>query len=154
MNKILRFIGAIILAYLFSLIWSSSCICIWASIVWLFSDFTFGRFFMMSVGWSIATYILTFILPLIGMGMTYVIKGSKLIAALPIMMFLMNVLSDIMSFILIDKGVSKPVTAELMGMLSDISGIWYNIGAFMTSIVMIIGYVVMVSIILVYDGQD
>ena len=121
--KVLRFIGAIIVAVLFSYLVD----------VFHFSYFAGASHFFANITWSnwlgfdslrgIVLPLMWIILWLIGLGLGWLVRGSKIIAAFPILIFILCLITDFIGLFIIPL---KQITDEIG------QGFFYYLGATLT----------------------
>lgn len=131
--KVLRFLGAIIAAVLFSFLvdifhnsFLEGAVHFFANLSWS-NWFGFGLFrvFLLPIVWSI--------LWLIGWGVTWLVRGSKVIATLPLILFIMSIISD---FKILFINPIEPIVDDI-GL-----GFWYYLGAVLTLLDILICYAI------------
>lgn len=131
--KILRFLGAILSAVLFSYLVDIFHLLFFGGVVHFFANLSWSnwisfdtlRGFLLPVVWTI--------LWLIGMGLAWLVRGSKWIAALPIIYFLLRIVND---FIILFVEPIEPIVDEI-GL-----GFWYYTGAIVTFIGILVFYII------------
>ena len=129
--KVLRFIGAIITALLFGYLVDFFHIAFFGGAAHFFANLSWSNWFSFDIFRGFLLPIVWTILWLIGMGLMWLVKGSKVIAALPLIIFLLGVIADFrILFLYPDEFI-----------VNDIGqGFWYYFGAILTFIGIIICY--------------
>ena len=131
--KVLRFIGAIVVAILFRFLVDFIHIAFFGGAAHFFANLSWSNWFSFDIFRGFFLPIAWTILWLIGMGLMWLVRGSKVIAALPIILFVLGIISDY------NKLFLNPI--ELI--VDDIGlGFWYYFGAIITFIEILTCYVV------------
>ena len=131
--KVLRFIGAIVAAILFRFLVDFVHIAFFGGAAHFFANLSWSNWFGFDLFRGFFLPIVWTILWLIGMGMMWLVRGSKVIAALPIILFVLGIISDY------NKLFLNPI--ELI--VDEIGlGFWYYFGAIITFIEILTCYVV------------
>lgn len=130
--KVLRFLGAIVAAYVFSFLVDFIHLAFFSGAAHFFGNLSWSnwfsfdllRGFLLPIAWSF--------LGLIGMGIVWLVRGSKVIAVLPMLWFLVAIIADFFSLFV------NP--AEQI--IDDIGqGFWYYVGATLIFIAILTCYV-------------
>ena len=140
--KVLRFIGAIIAALLFAYLVDAFHITFFggaahfiANLSWSnWLGFDILRGFLLPVVWGV--------LWLIGMGLACLVRGSKAMAALPLVIFALGVISDFIDLFLVPV---KSIVADIG------QGFWYYFGAILTFIGIVFFYGICAAFMLASD---
>lgn len=131
-SKVLRFLGAIIAAFLFDYLVNGFHLAFFVGAAHFFANLSWSnwlsfdifRGFLLPIAWTI--------LWLIGMGLVWLVKGSKIIAALPILMFIWGIIAEFKFLFLYPTDL----------IVDDIGqGFWYYLGATLTFLEMVACYV-------------
>ena len=129
--KVLRFIGAIIAALLFRFLVDFFHIAFFGGAAHFFANISWSNLFGFEIFGGFLLPIVWNILWLIGMGLMWLVKGSKVIVALPLIIFVLGIIADFRRLFL------DPI--ELI--VDDIGqGFWYYFGAILTFIEIVICY--------------
>lgn len=136
----LRFISAIVLSIVTSLAIRTICMVCFTGFVNFFVHFGFKTLFYTSIACSVGGGLITFIVPLLLMGLHWAGNGSKWIAALPIFIFFNYFIGDCL-YLFTDDIYHGVYSVELMTFLREEAGWFYMPGAILTTIVMLISYV-------------
>ncbi len=129
--KVLRFLGAIIAALLFSYLVNFFHIAFFGGAAHFFANLSWSNWFSFDLLRGFLLPIVWTILWLIGMGLAWLVRGSKVFAALPLIWFLSGIITDFRILFL------NPI--ELI--VNDIGlGFWYYLGAVITFIEILVCY--------------
>lgn len=142
-EKIGRFIGAIILAFLATIVINSVTLLLFggiAHIIQIIQDITFWGFMMYIVIIGIGGSLVMGIAQAIGYGFLYVSRGSKFIAIVVTLILLNGFLNDIV--ILIAEHHHFHYAGQAIDMIKSEAGSFYNIGAIITLIVEFLWYLI------------
>ncbi|MBR2203378.1 MAG: hypothetical protein IJ914_04140 [Prevotella sp.] len=140
--KVLRFFGAIIAALLFAYLVDAFHLAFFGGAVHFLANLSWGsllgfdilRGFLLPVVWGV--------LWLIGMGLACLVRGSKVMAALPLVIFVLAVIADFRILFL------EPIDL----IVSDIGqGFWYYFGAILTFIGIVFFYGICAAFMLASD---
>lgn len=144
-HKVLRFFGAIVAALLFSYLVDFFHIVFFGGAAHFFANLSWSNWFSFDLFRGFLLPIVWAILLLIGMGLVWLVRGSKVIAALPIVFFIMGIISDFKILFL------NPI--ELI--VNDIGlGFWYYFGAVVTFLEMLICYGICAFSMFVYNYDN
>ena len=125
--------GAIVVAILFRFLVDFIHIAFFGGAAHFFANLSWSNWFSFDIFRGFFLPIAWTILWLIGMGLMWLVRGSKVIAALPIILFVLGIISDY------NKLFLNPI--ELI--VDDIGlGFWYYFGAIITFIEILTCYVV------------
>lgn len=131
--KVLRFIGAIITAWIFRYLVNFFHIAFFGGATHFIANLSWSNWFSFDILRGFLLPIAWTILWLIGMGLVWLVRGSKVIAALPLLLFVSGIIVDFRILFI------EPI--ELI--VDDIGqGFWYYIGAIITFITILICYFV------------
>lgn len=144
MYIVLRFIGAIIAAVIFSFLAEAIHILFFGGAAHFFANFSWSnwlgfdtfRGFLLPIAWAV--------LWLVGMGLQWLVRGSKKIAAIPVLYFLLRI---IYVFYLLFIETAEPVVNEIG------AGFWYYVGAIVTYFFIIVCYVVCTAAMLTNNEE-
>ena len=143
--KLLRFFGSIIAALLFSYIVDAFHIAFFAGAAHFFANLSWSNWFGFGVLRGFLLPVVWAILWLVGMGLVWLARGSKIIAAFPLVLFALGIITDFKGLFL------NPI--ELI--VDDIGlGFWYYLGATITFTEIIICYVVCSVCMLTANEDD
>ena len=140
--KVLRFIGAIIVALLFARLVDAFHITFFGGAAHFIANLSWGswlgfdilRGFLLPVVWGVLWFI--------GMGLAALVRGSKAMAALPLVIFALGVISDFIDLFL------EPIDL----IVADIGqGFWYYFGAILTFIGIVFFYGICAAFMLASD---
>lgn len=140
--KVLRFIGAIIVALLFARLVDAFHITFFGGAAHFIANLSwsnwlgFGvlRGFLLPIAWAILWFI--------GMGLAALVRGSKAMAALPLVIFVLAVIADFRILFL------EPIDL----IVADIGqGFWYYFGAILTFIGIVFFYGICAAFMLASD---
>lgn len=130
--KLLRFIGAVIVALLFDYIVRLSHIAFFAGATHLLANLTWSNWLGFDILRASLVPVVWGILGLLGFGLSWLVRSSKIIAALPIVIFISGVIYSFANLFL------YPI--EMI--VDDIGqGVWYYLGATVTFFFMLVCYV-------------
>ena len=93
-HKVLRFLGAMVAALLFSYLVDFFHIAFFGGIAHFFANLSWSSWFSFDVLRGFLLPIVWGILWLIGMGLAWLVRGSKVIATLPLIWFLLGIIAD------------------------------------------------------------
>ncbi len=141
LNVLLRFVSAILLSLFTIIVIRYACIGGFGMTVFFFNDFSFKNMFIIGCISSIAGSILTVICGLLLAGLSWAGQGSKWIAALPILLFLVSLLSDGV-YLLDDSSYFGVHLETAKNILQEEAGGFYTIGAILTLLAELVGYVI------------
>lgn len=131
--KILRFVGAIIAAVIFSYLNETVHLAFFAGAAHFFANLTWTNWFSFDTLRGFLLPLIWTFLSLIGMGLVWMVRGSKVISAIPIIWFVLSIVAVFRILFL------EPV--ELI--TNDIGeGFWYYTGATVTFAAISICYVI------------
>lgn len=120
---ILRFIGAIVAAMLFDYLVSFFHFAFFCGAAHFFANLSWSNWFSFDILRGFLLPIVWGVLCLIGTGLTWIVKGSKIIAALPIIILIRGIILDF------DVLFLNPIDIAV----DDIGlGFWYYFGAVLT----------------------
>lgn len=139
-HPFIRFVSAILLGIVTSIVIRTVCLVCFSAIVGFFAYFSFKTLFLTSMVCSIGGWLLLFIASLLFTGLHWAGKGSKWIAALPILIFFNNFIGDCI-FFFTDGVYYGPHSEELLTFLREGAGSLYIPGAILTIIVMLACYI-------------
>lgn len=141
-QKVLRFFGAVIAAFLFSHLVDFFHIVFFGGAAHFFSNLSWNNWLSLDLFRGALLPLVWAILWLIGMGLVWLVRGSKGIAALPLIWFFLGVISDFRILFL------DPI--ELI--IDDIGlGFWYYFGAVITLVEIIVCYGICAAAMLTRD---
>lgn len=149
---VLRFIGAMVLAAIVSLLVRLVPTAAFSVLAHLFSDFSFKDFIVMSIISSIVTGVLSYIGPLLFVGQMHLVKGNKFIAVMVILQYIYNFIGDC-AFLLGDISMGK-ASDTLISMLKDDAGAFYTFGAVLTLLVILLCFVVFSVSLFINPEED
>ena len=130
--KVLRFLGAVVASLLFSYLVDFFHIAFFAGAAHFFANLSWSNWFSFDIFRGILLPIVWAVLWLIGMGLVWLTRGSKVIAALPLLLFVLAIITDFRTLFL------NPI--ELI--VDDIGhGFWYYLGAVVTFIEILVCYI-------------
>lgn len=140
--KVLRFFGAIIVALLFARLVDAFHITFFGGAAHFIANLSWGswlgfdilRGFLLPVAWAILWFI--------GMGLAALVRGSKAMAALPLVIFALGVISDFIDLFLVPV---KSIVADIG------QGFWYYSGAIGTFILIVVCYGICAAFMLASD---
>lgn len=138
-HPFVRFIAAILLSIITAIAIRTVCIVLFGTIVNFFANFSFMNMILTGFVFSIGTGILSFVAPLLLMGLHWAGRGSKWISALPILMFVNYFIGDCLY--LFTDAYYGVYTVEMMTFLHENAGGFYTFGAIVTAILMFGCYV-------------
>lgn len=131
--KVLRFIGAIVLSFAFSYLVDVSTISFFAGTAHFFANLSFSNWMGFDLLRGVLIPILFTIMIFAGMGVIWLVKGSKIIAIIPIIIFIVSICTEFLSlFIYPIELITQDIGA----------GFWYYTGAVITFLEMILCYTV------------
>lgn len=130
---VLRFVGAIVAAVLFSYLLDIFHILFFGGVVHFFANLSWSNWISFDIFRGFLLPIVWTILWIIGVGLAWLVRGSKWIAALPIIYFLLRIVNDIV--ILFVEPI-EPIVDEI-GL-----GFWYYAGAVVTFIEILVFYII------------
>ena len=145
MYKVLRFFGAIIAALVFSYLVDSFHVAFFAGAAHFFANLSWSSWFGFDILRGAILPFMWAVLWLIGMGLVWLVRGSKVIAALPLIWFLMAVITDFLALFL----NPMELVADDIGL-----GFWYYLGAVVTFIVILVCYVICSICMLPFKEND
>lgn len=132
LNKVLRFIGAIVAALLFRVLVDFFHIAFFGGAAHFFANLSWSNWFSFDIFRGFLLPIVWILLMFIGMGLVWLVRGSKVIAAFPLLLFVLGIIADFNRLFL------NPI--ELI--VDDIGqGFWYYLGAIITFIEILICYI-------------
>lgn len=139
-NKVLRFIGAIIAAVIFSYLVDTLHLSFFAGVAHFFANLSWTNWLSFDIFRGLLLPLIWTILWLIGMGIIWLVRGSKVISVIPIIWFVISIIADFTTLFL------RPM--ELI--TNDIGeGFWYYTGAVITFVAILVCYVIcMVSMLI------
>ena len=140
--KVLRFIGAIIAAFLFAYLVDAFHLAFFGGAVHFLANLSWGSWLGFDILRGALLPVVWTVLWLIGMGLMWLVKGSKAMAALPLVIFALGVISDFIDLFLV------PVES----IVADIGqGFWYYSGAIATFVWIVICYGLCAAFMLASD---
>jgi len=148
-KKALKVVGAMLIVWLFSVVWDIVCLAAWGSIVGFFADPTFVGFVILSIGWSIGVNVMGFIFSSMGAGIVYLINGSKSMMVCPLLLLIYRGIMGIATTYFAENMNSLPYLQEFSEQIREWAGAWYGITAIITCVVMFLGYVACASLMFV-----
>lgn len=138
MMKVLRFIGAVILAIITSLFISFLADSLFGFTAYTFGNASFWRIVLYLLALNIGVPILGIIAQLLTLGFTYIVQGSKFIAIVVILVFI-NYFCGECVFLLGDTHFGF-YSDSVLEMLKETAGSFYTVGAIITLIMELICY--------------
>lgn len=142
--KILKFFGAIAVAILFCYVVDMFHMLLFGGVVFFFADFSWRNWLSLDVFRAFLLPIAWGIIWLIGMGLGWLTKDSKVLAVLPIIIFVIRIIND---FIVLFIQPIEPIIAEI-GL-----GFWYYAGAVITFIMILACYLIC-SVVMLNDENN
>ena len=143
--KVLRFLGAIIMALIFDYLLSVSHIAFFGGTAHFFSNLSWSNLLSFDIFRGFLLPIVWGVLSLIGIGLVWIVRGEKLIAAIPIYIFVTGAVTNFKLLFL------EPV--ELI--VNDIGlGGWYYFGAGLTFFIILALYISYSVLMLLKQGFD
>lgn len=131
LNAVLRFFSAIFLSLFTIIVVRFACVSCFGMTVFFFSEFSFRTMTTIGLISSIGGTILTVISGLLLAGLSWAGQGSKWIAVLPILLFLLSLLSDGV-YLLNDSSYFGVNSETVKNILQEEAGGFYTIGAILT----------------------
>ena len=140
--KVLRFIGAIIAALLFGRLVDAFHLAFFGGAAHFIANLSWSNWFGLGILRGFLLPVAWGVLWLIGMGLACLVRGSKVMAALPLVIFVLGVISDFIVLFL------EPVES----IVADIGqGFWYYSGAIGTFIWIVVCYGICAAFMLASD---
>lgn len=139
MIKVLRFMGAVVLAVISSIAIRYLALLLFGGTAHMISEFSFLNLVLYLVVLSIASTILSFVVPLLMGGFIYTVQGSKFIAVVVILIFF-NYFGGECIYLLgeTELGYYSNVALE---MVKEAAGAFYQAGAIITLVIEFLCYV-------------
>lgn len=138
MIKLLRFIGAVVLAVISSVAIRYLTLLLFGGTAHMISEFSFLNLVLYMVVLSIASAILSFVAPLLMGGFTYTVQGSKFIAIVVILIFI-NYFGGECAYLLGETHFGF-YSEQALCMVKDAAGAFYQAGAIITLIIEFLCY--------------
>lgn len=138
MIKLLRFIGAVVLAVISSVAIRYLTLLLFGGTAHMISEFSFLNLVLYMVVLSIASAILSFVAPLLMGGFTYTVQGSKFIAIVVILIFI-NYFGGECAYLLGETHLGF-YSEQALSMVKDAAGAFYQAGAIITLIIEFLCY--------------
>ena len=143
-NIVLRFIGVIVSAVLFSYLVETFHYMFFRGIVHFFSNLSLGNWLFFDLFRGILLPVLLVLSSLIAMGITWMVKGSKVLKVIPICYFILRMINDFI-YLFID---------QLSSIVDEIgSGFWYYTGAVVAFLGILICYGLCIASIIVSEDN-
>ncbi len=138
MIKVLRFIGAVVLAVIASMAIRYLTLLLFGGTAHTIRDFSFLNLVLYMVILSVGSTILSFVVPLLMGGFTYTVQGSKFIAIVVILIFI-NDFGGECAYLLGETHWGF-YSEQALGMVKDAAGAFYQAGAIITLIIEFLCY--------------
>lgn len=138
MIKLLRFIGAVVLAVISSIAIRYLALLLFGGTAHMISEFSFLNLVLYMVVLSIASTILSFVVPLLMGGFTYTVQGSKFIAVVVILIFL-NYFGGECIYLLGETSLGY-YSEKSLEMVKEAAGTFYQAGAIITLVIEFLCY--------------
>ena len=133
MIKVLRFIGAVVLAFIATLAIRYLALMLFGGTAMMIRDFSFWNLVLYMVALSIGGAILSFVAPLLMSGLTYTVQGSKFIAIIVILVFLNHFGNECVYFL--GENHLGYYSDNVLETVKAAAGAFYKAGAIITLII-------------------
>lgn len=143
--KVFRFFGAIIAAVIFSYLVDVFHVLFFGGVVHFFANLSWSNWLSFDIFRGFFLPIAWAILWLIGMGLAWLVRGSKVIAALPILYFILRIIN---AFFVLFIDPVEPIVEEI-GL-----GFWYYTGAIITFVGILICYIICSAVMISSDKKE
>lgn len=132
-NNVLRFLGAIAVAYVFSLMVDMIHITFFAGVAHFLGHLSWSSWFSLDIFRGLLLPIAWGILWLVGFGLSAIVRGSTPIALIPLIYFGISIIRDFNNLFL---DPLEPIVEEI-GL-----GFWYYAGATLTFVAIVVCYLI------------